>query len=141
MPGRRLILIMVLLLLSLSVLSATRDVSRSRLPGTGPATTGTTTSARPVQRAAPPARQGAEGKVSKANLPSRRAVVARAGERVILSIRSEGPEILAVRDLGVQAPVGPGTGGVLDLVAGEPGRYQITLALTGRRVGVLRVLG
>ena len=47
----------------------------------------------------------------------------------------------AVRDLGVQAPVGPGTGGVLDLITAQPGRYPITLALSGRRVGELRVRG
>lgn len=152
MPGRRLILIMVLLLLSLSVLSATRDVSRSRLPGsgsttTGSTTTGTTTQAGPETTPAPPgedeptARQERDTAVSRASLPSPDPVEARLGERVILSIRSEAPEILAVRELGVQAPVGPGTGGVLDLVAGQPGRYPITLALSGRRVGELRVRG
>lgn len=145
MPGRRLILIMVLLLLSLSVLSATRDVSRSRLPGTGPAAT-TTEADRPAARAPDAEREAAPSKdrerpVSLATLPSPAAVQARAGERVILSIRSEAPEILAVRDLGVQAPVGPGTGGVLDLIAGQPGHYPITLALSGRRVGELRVQG
>lgn len=143
---------MVLLLLSLSVLSATRDVSRSRLPGTGPASTGTTTTstatqASPETRPSPPgkdgaaARQGGDTAVSEATLPSPDPVEARTGERVILSIRSEAPEILAVRDLGVQAPVGPGTGGVLDLISAQPGRYPITLALSGRRVGELRVRG
>ena len=141
------ILLMVVLLLALSVLSATRDVSRSRLPGMGPSTTTapgspeprrtpTTAPAPKPDPVAPPPR-----KVETATLPSPRPVDVRPGERVVLRVEARVPEILAVEALGVRAPVGPGTGGTLDLVADRAGRFPITLGIQGRRVGELRVRG
>ena len=145
-PGRRLILILVLLLVSLSVLSASRDISRRGPAGQSPGTT-----QQPADNAGEPARdrpaggQRAEVPVRPATrpvarrLPSERPVRARLGDRVVLSIRTGSPDILAVDALGIRAPTGPGTAGTLDFVAGSAGTYPVKLAIGERRVGRLAI--
>lgn len=139
MPGRRLILLLVLLVLTLSVLSATRDISRRPATGAGdnrttrpdattaPAVTATTTPATPE-----PVRPAA-------TLPSAKPVLARQGDRVILKVRSERPDVVLIDELGLRAPVGPGTTGLLDFVAGVPGSFAVELALGDRQVGEVEV--
>lgn len=142
MPGRRLILLLVLLLVSLSVLSATRDISRQRLPAlrTTPTTTGTTDSpAQPKADEAPGKRP--EQSVAAARLPRSRPVAASLGQRVILTIDSDRPDVAVIDPLGVRAPVGPDTEGTLDFVADQPGDFTVKLGIGGRRVGEVRVAG
>lgn len=139
MPGRRLLLLLVLLLLILSVLSATRDISR-RPTGGG---TSTTTAAPPATRPAPVEKPSATDRPATtpvtATLPSDRPVRVRLGERVVLKIRSERPDVVLIDALGLRAPVGPGTTGILDFVAGSQGSFGVTLALGERRVGEVKV--
>ena len=145
-PGRRLIILLVLLLISLSVLSASRDVSRTRLPGSTTATTPATTSdPKPKAQPTPPPKSRSEkdvaasGQTTRIRLPKPGSVRVPLGSRVIITISSSEPEIVAVDELGVRAPVGPGTRGTLDFVASSTGRYPVTLAISGRRVGELEV--
>lgn len=143
-PGRRLILVLVMLLVTLSVLSASRDISRR-----GPADRGqqTTTSTQPAQ--APEGKDEAQGPADRRSqatpettarrLPSERPVRAQLGERVVLRVKTARPDIIAIDALGVRAPTGPGTSGTLDFVAGTAGRYPVILALEERQVGTVSV--
>lgn len=146
MPGRRLIILLVVLLITLSVLSATRDVSRTSLPGvpngrrvtTAPTTTTTTprtTTAKAEAQPAPPA------PTVTVRLPGRGSSRVPLGAHVIVRVSSSRPEIVSVDGLGVRSPVGPGTPGTLDFVAPQAGRYPVTLAISGRRIGEIVVGG
>jgi len=146
-PGRRLILLLVLLLLTLSVLSATRDISRRGPAGSragDPATThGTTTPATTATPApaSPPAPVRDETSPVDGSLPSGRPVRARLGQRVLLEVKSDRAEIVAIDRLGLRAPVGPGTYGVLDFIAADRGRFPVTLGIEGKRIGEVVVEG
>lgn len=147
MPGRRLIVLLFLLLISLSVLSASRDISRTRLPGsttpgtTPQATTGRTTTkpAEPSRKVEPPRKADDRQPVVKARLPATSPVDVSLGTRVQLSVKGSTPEILAIDELGVRSPAGAGTRATLDFVASAPGRFPVTLAISGQRVGEVRV--
>lgn len=133
-PGRRLILLLVLLLVTLSVVSASRDVSRRppAAPGkrTDAAGRPATTDGR-LDRAQP----APGGTPARATLPSRTPVRARPGDRVILKVRSAGPDVVLIERLGLRAPVGPGTDGVLDFVVAERGSFPVSLALEAKPIG------
>lgn len=149
-PGRRLILLLVMLLVTLSVLSAGRDISRRGPAGqtttTQTTTTGTTTTPqeersgdRASRSAARKDGQPVVSRTVRQRLPSNDPLRAKLGERVLLQIRTERPDILVVDGLGVRAPTGPGTPGTLDFVAGSAGSWEVTLAIAGRRVGEVLV--
>lgn len=140
MPGRRLIVLLVVLLISLSILSASRDVSRTRLPG-GPRVTTSPPKTTPAQTS-----PGTEPKPKEsptptvtAQLPSREAVRVPLGARVQLRVKSGRPEVVTIDELGLRAPAGPGTASTLDFVASQPGTFPVTLSVSGRRVGEVRV--
>lgn len=146
-PGRRLILLLVMLLVTLSVLSAGRDISR-RGPAGQTTTTGTTTA--PEGDGSKPKRpetrdKGQEAKEPPAagaverRLPSTDPIRVKIGDRVILRVRTAEPDIISVDELGIRAPTGPGTPGALDFVAGSAGTYPVTLAIGDRRIGELAV--
>lgn len=145
-PGRRLIILLVLLLISLSVLSASRDVSRTRLPGATTSTTPATTS-EPKPGTQPSASAtsgekkaaGASAGTTRVRLPKTGTAKVPLGSRVVVSVRTAVPEIVAVDQLGVRAPAGPGTRGTLDFIASSTGRFPVTLAVSGRRIGELEV--
>jgi len=143
-PGRRLILVLVMLLVTLSVLSASRDISRR-----GPASQGqpTTTATQPAQ--APQGKDEAQGPADRKpqatpettarRLPSERPVRAQLGERVVLRVKTGRPDIVSIDALGIRAPTGPGTSGTLDFVAGTTGKFPVTLALGEKKIGTLSV--
>jgi hypothetical protein len=143
-PGRRLILVLVMLLITLSVLSASRDISRRGPAGQGQQVTTTTQPARPAEKkneskgTADRRAQATTGTTAR-RLPSDRPVRARLGERVVLRVKTGSPDIIAIDALGVRAPTGPGTGGTLDFVAGTAGDFPVTLALGERKIGTLSV--
>lgn len=150
-PGRRLILVLVMLLVTLSVLSAGRDISR-RVPAgqtTTPPVTGTTPTPAQASSGKDPAREKEEGGPGMASpggavtrrLPSTEPVRARLGQRVVLRIETGRPDILIIDELGLRAPTGPGTGATLDFVAGATGSFPITLGVGGKQVGELKVSG
>ena len=64
---------------------------------------------------------------------------AQLGERVVLRVKTGGPDIIAIDALGVRAPTGPGTSGTLDFVAGTTGKFPVTLALGEKKIGTLSV--
>jgi hypothetical protein len=74
-------------------------------------------------------------------LPSRTPVEAVAGDIVRLSIESEQPARALVSGMGVSAPVGPGSEGVVEFVADLPGRWTVRLVPGGALIGVLEVSG
>lgn len=143
-PGRRLILVLVMLLVTLSVLSASRDISRRGPAGQGQQTT---TATQPAQ--APEDEDGARepaGRKPRANLeetarrlPSDSPVRARLGERVVLRVKTGRPDIITIDALGIRAPTGPGTSGTLDFIAGTAGKFPVTLALGERKIGAVSV--
>lgn len=150
-PGRRLILLLVMLLVTLSVLSAGRDISR-RGPAGQTTTTGTTTGTttapegdgskpkKPETRdtGQKPQDSPAAGAVER-RLPSADPIRVKIGDRVVLRVRTAEPDIISVDELGIRAPTGPGTPGALDFVAGSAGTYPVTLAIGDRRIGELSV--
>ncbi|MBU6337126.1 MAG: hypothetical protein KGR19_04825 [Acidobacteria bacterium] len=138
-PGRRLLLLLVLLLLTLSVLSATRDISRRPTGGGTSTTTAAPPATRPAPAEKPPATERPATTRVTATLPSDRPVRVGLGERVALTVRSDRPDVVLIDELGLRAPVGPGTTGILDFVAGSQGSFAVTLALNDRRIGEVKV--
>lgn len=138
-PGRRLLLLLVLLLLTLSVLSATRDISRRPTGGGTSTTTAAPPATRPAPAEKPPATERPATTRVTATLPSDRPVRVGLGERVALKVRSDRPDVVLIDELGLRAPVGPGTTGILDFVAGSQGSFAVTLALNDRRIGEVKV--
>jgi hypothetical protein len=76
-----------------------------------------------------------------ATLPSNAPVAADVGDIVRLRVESEEPDRVLVSGLGVSAPVGPGSEGVVELVTDQPGRWTVRLDPSGTPIGVLEVSG
>jgi hypothetical protein len=76
-----------------------------------------------------------------AALPSRAPVTAEVGDVVRLSVNTEQPARAIVSGMGVSAPVGPGSEGIVELVADLPGRWTVRLEPAGTPIGVLEVSG
>jgi len=131
-----------MLLVTLSVLSAGRDISRR-----GPAGQTTTTGTTAPTDARPPGTGGADREEREPSpaesverrLPSADPVRVKLGDRVVLRVRTPEPDIISVDELGIRAPTGPGTSGTLDFVAGSVGSYEVGLAFGERRLGELLV--
>jgi hypothetical protein len=84
---------------------------------------------------------GAPASMVEAALPSRAPVTAAVGDVVRLSVNTEQPARAIVSGMGVSAPVGPGSEGVVELVADLPGRWTVRLEPAGTPIGVLEVSG
>ena len=74
-------------------------------------------------------------------LPARAPVVADVGTIVRLRVGSENADHVVVDGLGVRAPVGPGTTGVVEFVADSPGSWPVRLDPSGTRIGTVEVQG
>lgn len=89
-----------------------------------------------------PADRGEEISVT---LPSTRPLKVRAGDTVVLRVRSDAPDIakvLAVEEhapVGAQVPVGPDLPGELRFVARVRGEFEVRLELAGTRAGLVEV--
>ncbi len=143
-PGRRLILVLVMLLITLTVLSAGRDISRRGPAGQSQQTTTATQPAQSPREEKNGNESGdrskdAGGVIEARRLPSSKPVQARLGERVLLRVKTARPDIIAIDQMGIRAPTGPGTSGTLDFVAGTEGNFPVTLALGERRIGTVSV--
>jgi hypothetical protein len=79
------------------------------------------------------------GATVEADLPSRTPVDAVVGDVVRLHISSAEPNRVTISGLGVSAPVGPGSEGLVELVTDLPGRWTVRLEPTGAPIGVLEV--
>ena len=49
--------------------------------------------------------------------------------------------IVVVDGLGVRAPIGPGTTGIVEFVADSPGSWPVRLDPSGTRIGTVEVQG
>jgi hypothetical protein len=81
------------------------------------------------------------GQTVNADLPSSTPVDAQVGDVVRLHVASEEPDRVLVSGLGVSAPVGPGSEGLVELVTDQPGRWTVRLDPAGTPIGVLEVSG
>jgi hypothetical protein len=88
---------------------------------------------------APTSRGAPRSETVEADLPSRTPVVAAVGDVVRLHISSAQPDRATVAGLGVSAPVGPGSEGLVELVTDQPGRWAVRLEPAGTPIGVLEV--
>lgn len=128
MRSRRttLILLAVVVLLTGAISAANRD---RRTTTTSTATT-----------SAPPATtSGAPSADVVARLPSSKPVRARTGETVVLTVRSETPDIAEILAVGAKTAVGPGLPGELRFVAPTPGDLPVDLEVAGTTAGIVRV--
>jgi hypothetical protein len=90
---------------------------------------------------APAPAGAAPARTVEAVLPSRTPVMAAVGDVVRLAVNSEQPARAIVSGMGVTAPVGPGSEGIIELVADRPGRWTVRLEPAGSPIGVLEVSG
>jgi hypothetical protein len=81
------------------------------------------------------------GETVDADLPSSTPVDAQVGDIVRLHVESARPDRVLVSGLGVTAPVGPGSEGLVELVTDQPGRWTVRLDPAGTPIGVLEVSG
>jgi hypothetical protein len=88
---------------------------------------------------APTAPGGPTARTVEADLPSRTPVAAAVGDVVRLHVASEQPGRVTVSGLGVSAPVGPGSAGLVELVTDLPGRWVVRLEPAATPIGVLEV--
>ena len=75
----------------------------------------------------------------RARLPEARPVPAVVGDVVVLAVPSRARDVARLAAIGVSAPVGPDLPGELRFVADRPGRFDVTLAGGGGRIGSLAV--
>jgi hypothetical protein len=83
-----------------------------------------------------PAAQAVQG-----TLPASAPLVADVGSIVRLQVGVQTPDDVVVDGLGVRAPVGPGTTGIVEFVADSPGSWPIRLDPSGTRIGTVEVQG
>ena len=81
------------------------------------------------------------GKSVEGTLPASAPLVAGVGTIVRLRVSQEQSDHVVVSGLGVRAPVGPGTTGVVEFVADTPGRWPVLLDPSGVRIGTVEVQG
>lgn len=123
MPVRRLLVLLVLLVFLLGAIGAAqRDALRRP---------DTTTAAEPAPSGAPPPVEGA--------LPRDEVVRAEIGDRVVVRVASDSPDVAKVLDLGLQTAVGPQLPGELAFAADRAGRFPVTLELGERRAGWIEI--
>jgi hypothetical protein len=81
------------------------------------------------------------GSAVEGTLPAQAPLVADVGSIVRLRIGSGAGDHVEIAGLGVRAPVGPGTTGVVEFVADSPGRWPVLLDPSGVRIGTVEVQG
>jgi hypothetical protein len=77
--------------------------------------------------------------IVEATRPSSEPVAATAGDIVRLRVVESTDQDAEVDGLGVRAPVGPGTTGVVEFVADSPGRWPVRLVPSGALIGTVEV--
>jgi hypothetical protein len=61
------------------------------------------------------------------------------GQELTLQIRSASPDVAAITELGLEAPVGPDVPGEILLIAPSSGSFDVTLQVAKRKVGEIVV--
>jgi hypothetical protein len=74
-------------------------------------------------------------------LPATAPLVADLGSIVRLQVGAQNADHVVVDGLGVRAPVGPGTTGIVEFVADSPGSWPVRLDPSGTRIGTIEVQG
>jgi hypothetical protein len=120
---RRLLLPVIVLLIAISVLSATTSPDRvpTRAPTAAP------------EPPAPPARE------VRASLPRTAPLHAVVGDVVRLVVHAPSADTVTLDALAVQAPVDRATPAELVFVADRPGRFRVRLRDAGEAIGTLVV--
>ncbi|HEX7297696.1 MAG TPA: hypothetical protein VF257_01735 [Solirubrobacteraceae bacterium] len=126
MPWRRVLLLAVFVLVAASALSAMAP--RERRFGESP----------PPAAQPPPPKPSAA--VVEATLPSDRAVRARVGDVVRLSVRAPSADVVEVPSLAVEEPVDAGAPAELLFVADRAGRFRVRLRDADQAIGTLHVV-
>jgi hypothetical protein len=90
---------------------------------------------------APNALAAPAGTSVEGTLPAQAPLVADVGSVVRLQVAATHDDHVTISGLGVRAPVGPGTTGVVEFVADSPGRWPVVLDPSGERIGTVEVLG
>jgi hypothetical protein len=72
-------------------------------------------------------------------VPASAPLVAQLGAIVRLRVGAEGSDHVVVDGLGVRAPIGPGTTGMVEFVADSPGSWPVRLDPSGVRIGTVEV--
>jgi hypothetical protein len=90
---------------------------------------------------APGASEPPPGKAVEGTLPASSPLVAAVGEIVRLRVDHGAGDHVEISGLGVRAPVGPGTTGVVEFVADSPGSWPVRLVPGGERIGTVEVQG
>jgi hypothetical protein len=81
------------------------------------------------------------GTAADAILPSATPLVVDTGEIVRIRVASRQDAEIEVSGLGVRAPVGPGTTGLVEFVADSPGNWPVLVDPSGTRIGTVEVQG
>ncbi|MEA2284573.1 MAG: hypothetical protein QOJ21_616 [Solirubrobacteraceae bacterium] len=124
MPGRRLLLYAVLLLLVATVASAIAPRQRDSV----------------VQTVEPsPAPGGPAADTVDGALPQDRRVRARVGDIVQLQVDHGERDVVEIPTLGISEPVEPGVPALLVFDADREGRFGVRLRMAGTRLGTVDV--
>ena len=125
MLARRILLYTAVLLLALTIASALtpRDDEGDDTP--------TTTTPRAGSPSAPDRVEAA--------FPSEDPVRVREGDIVEVTVEATEADRVAIEDLGIRGPVGPGLDAPLVFVADRAGTFPVTLRFTERTIGTLTV--
>src|SRR4051812_40493357 len=94
----------------------------------------------PLSRAPSAPAAPADGQV-QGTLPATAPLVAGVGSIVRLRVGVQDADHVVVDGLGVRAPVGQGTTGVVEFVADSPGSWPVRLDPSGVRIGTVEVQG
>jgi hypothetical protein len=124
MPGRRLMLFAVLLLLIATVASAVAPSERD-------------TAVRSVETKPVPALPVAD--TVDGALPQDRRVRARVGDIVQLEVTHDERDVVEIPTLGISEPVEPGIPALLVFDADREGRFGVRLRIAGKRLGTVEV--
>jgi hypothetical protein len=81
------------------------------------------------------------GRAVEGTLPAATPLVADLGTIVRLRVGESQGDHVVISGLGVRAPVGPGTTGLVEFVADSPGRWPVLLDPSGVRIGTVEVQG
>jgi hypothetical protein len=83
----------------------------------------------------PPQTAAAPASVVTGRLPADGTVRAREGQVVSIGVRSTTDDIAEIAQPAVSVPVGPELNLPLEFAADDPGRFNVTLRYSGKRVG------
>jgi hypothetical protein len=81
------------------------------------------------------------GSLVEGTVPATTPLVANVGSVVRLRVGDASDDHVIVDGLGVRAPVGPGTTGIVEFVADSPGSWPVRLDPSGVRIGTVEVQG